>query len=290
MHAYVIHMAASPAASPYNGAFPRAHSAAAERRRHIASQLRAVGVPYHYVAAIDGTDLTLDQRSEVDAHFLSAKPWLVGCALSHRKAYRAVLASGADYALIIEDDAVLPSSLPAVLHALHRVDLTLQDVVLLYWRASQCVAFKEEGAISLADRWGIYTAASAVPLYSAVAYVVGRGFCEAMETCCTQTNCAADSWATFLDAGAVGKLYCVVPRLCGVRTDMKSVIGQQKGTAVRPYRHALRSVTLGRLAMYVTHARTPLLYPLLRARRNKIEGRAAWHQIVSTHTNAPPPA
>lgn len=81
-------------------------ASAKDRWAAVTSQLRREGVSYERVEGLVGKDHRDDAR---------VSPWckvmcsdgVVGCALSHMQAWRALLASGEDAALVMEDDAVL---------------------------------------------------------------------------------------------------------------------------------------------------------------------------------------
>lgn len=93
---------------------------AKDRLAYMDAQLTRLGIGYERVAGIDGRALTppiagfdpLGYRLMHGRRFHAGE---VGCYLSHMKAIRAFLASGHDYALILEDDARLPDDLMAVI-------------------------------------------------------------------------------------------------------------------------------------------------------------------------------
>lgn len=93
--AYIINMDRSP-----------------ERLQAMAVWLEAYGIPWQRVAAVDGRRLDLEASPEVSAsgyrrlHGKEINPAEAGCYLSHVRAFRQFLASGHDYALVLEDDAM----------------------------------------------------------------------------------------------------------------------------------------------------------------------------------------
>src|SRR5438034_304873 len=93
------------------------------RRAHISSELGRIGLPYRFVDSVDGFRLTVEERAAlVDEEHVARHPWLtpgiLGAALSHVAAYRAILEDGPPVALVLEDDAVLPSDLAPLLDEL----------------------------------------------------------------------------------------------------------------------------------------------------------------------------
>ena len=97
---------------------------APERLARIGAQLQRLKLPFTRLAAVDARALTPEQSASLDEaayrrkHGMTPLAGELGCYLSHVLALRAFLASGARFALILEDDALLHDSLPAVLAGL----------------------------------------------------------------------------------------------------------------------------------------------------------------------------
>lgn len=97
----------------------------ADRLERIAQSLGQLGLPFTRVAAVDGRQLSdderirsLDEATYRRRHGMSSLPGELGCYLSHVKAMHAFLATEADAALILEDDVQPEPELPQVLQAL----------------------------------------------------------------------------------------------------------------------------------------------------------------------------
>lgn len=104
---------------------------APDRFAKIEAQLNALGLPFTLIEAIDGKSVDandscidpyrfrLNQRREI-------RDGEIGCAESHRKAWKAVLEMKQPYTLILEDDACPPESLPDILQSIENfVDLDI---------------------------------------------------------------------------------------------------------------------------------------------------------------------
>ncbi len=97
---------------------------APDRLARISAQLQRLGMDFVRLPAVDARALTAEQRGQLDEpayrHKHGMTPVLgeLGCYLSHVQAMRLFLASEAEFALVLEDDALLQSSLPAVLQGL----------------------------------------------------------------------------------------------------------------------------------------------------------------------------
>jgi glycosyl transferase family 25 len=93
---------------------------AGERLRQMQAVLDAAGLPFTRIEAIDGRAFPLPcpEFHELSHRLMTGRrpiPAEIGCYLSHMKAINAFLASTADYALILEDDARFAPTLPSLL-------------------------------------------------------------------------------------------------------------------------------------------------------------------------------
>ena len=99
---------------------------APQRLARISSQLERLGLPFTRLPAVDARALTAAQRGALDEpayrrrHGMAPVAGELGCYLSHVEAMRLFLQSDAEFALVLEDDALLRDSLPAVLQGLMR--------------------------------------------------------------------------------------------------------------------------------------------------------------------------
>ena len=94
---------------------------ATERRAAVELQARHLGVDIVFIAAVAGRDLPPDvpeydkhKRIRTCAYDLTSNE--IACTLSHKKALRAFLDSAAEYAVIMEDDALLSEHYKEGLH------------------------------------------------------------------------------------------------------------------------------------------------------------------------------
>lgn len=104
-----------------------------DRRAGIAAQLQALGLSFEFVDAIRGSTLSAEQRAAVLAPAASVQTHLgralldseIGCVLSHQKAYALLQASGAEQALILEDDALLLPGFADAIAAAETLDIDM---------------------------------------------------------------------------------------------------------------------------------------------------------------------
>lgn len=102
---------------------------AIDRYKRMAQQLSDLHMPYERISAVNGRLLSFphpgfDELSYTLLHGRRRNPAEIGCYLSHLRCAEELLASGADYALILEDDLVLPVDLQQILASaeLHHAD------------------------------------------------------------------------------------------------------------------------------------------------------------------------
>ncbi len=111
---------------------------APDRLARVREQLERLGLPFTRLPAVDARALTPAQRALLDEpafhrrHGMTPLLGELGCYLSHIEVMRAFLASGAEAALVLEDDVRVHDTLPAVLAALMRGETRARwDVVKL---------------------------------------------------------------------------------------------------------------------------------------------------------------
>ena len=216
---------------------------ASKRRENMHADLARLGLEYTRVEAIHGDDLTLpiDEYDEQKFNILTGKATnkrMVGCYLSHIKALRTFLESTHPYALILEDDAVLPEQISPLL------DAVLEQNV--HWDLVRLTAEKE----------GVYLPFSKLPgnhelvyntrvLKNTAAYLVNR---HAAERCVEQMLPMRLPYDVALDRewdfGV--RTACVIPFPVKLKADEPSQIPRAK--RIRLYRS-----TTFHLFHYLTH-------------------------------------
>jgi glycosyl transferase family 25 len=188
---------------------------ATHRRRLMTAQLEQPGGPAHeFIAAVDGRSLSPQDIAKVydavAARANSARelsPSEIGCALSHRAAWRAIVDRGLAFGAVLEDDALLGATsletiqrvLPFLhspvarlvllqhvprysawggirisrLHRLYRPTRTRGAHAYLLNAAAACKLLAITEPISVvADNWGHF--ARSVDIRAVVPYCVGR--------------------------------------------------------------------------------------------------------------------
>jgi glycosyl transferase family 25 len=255
-----------------------------DRREHVTRQMAQLGIPYEFVDAVEGRELSAAQRAElVDEAAVARSPrWLtpgtIGCTLSHRAAYQQVRDGDDEVGFVVEDDVVLPPDAAEVLEEIAG-HMRGREAALLYYRSFEPCAFSSQDAVEL-SRWGqlLYPIDIRQPITTA-AYLITREACEPLVDLLVPVRVAADSWSIFHEQGAVDRLRCVVPRPAGVRTDFKSTIDYISATSLR-----------SRVTTAIAQRHVFPLHQLLSLKRRRLERSMTRVSIVSERSPLAPQA
>jgi GR25 family glycosyltransferase involved in LPS biosynthesis len=108
------------------------------RRALIASRLQSLNIDFRFIDAIHGQTLCETTIAAVTDPARSLRrlgrlltPNEIGCALSHREAYRQIIESGADAAIILEDDAIPATELASLIEQWRSVPAAI-DLLSLF--------------------------------------------------------------------------------------------------------------------------------------------------------------
>jgi hypothetical protein len=214
-----------------------------ERRRHMEAQV--ANLDHEFVDAVDGRFLSTEGRPKW------LRPTILGCTLSHRAVYQRVIDEDLPYALVLEDDMVLPPDIHELAQAVAR-ELDGREAALLYYRALRTCPMARQPAIPLPGERRLLYPIDPHTLTAAGAYVISRAGCERMAT---SDHHQPDNWGQFMEDGLLERVRCVVPRPVAYRTDFKSTVDYGTGRMARLPR-SLR--TLGRWALERRMSRFPV--------------------------------
>lgn len=196
MQAYIINLARST-----------------DRRAHITGQLGQARADHEIVNGVDGRDVDLSDTELVDQAFANAhtaRPGVVGCALSHLKTYQKILDDDLDSACILEDDVLLPEDFSVLTSAIAR-HMSGAEVVLLNFHSQGTCRITRAGAADLPSSRLLARVVDETPPKSAGCYLITREACARMAKLILPVRVVADDWAFFYRQGAIDRLRCVVP-------------------------------------------------------------------------------
>jgi len=230
-----------------------------QRRQHISSELEKSGMAYHMCDAVNGKELSEKVIQETcDAGALRKHPtWLtrgaIGCALSHLNIYRRMINEQIPYALILEDDMVLP---PDFVGHLKEIVSKLQDdeVIMLYYQSWQPLELCQAGAEKYRETHGLYYPKDISKPITTGAYIITLDAAKRLASGIIPIRRCADSWGEFYRDNLLNSMRCVYPRL----------------TDVAPFKSSIdyfRSSMLSKLMKFIDRVKFPVVYGYLRKRR-----------------------
>lgn len=228
------------------------HLARAERRRgHVAALQRLAPVPIEVIEAVDGRALDEATLRAVYHPFDLLRPRYpfeisrgeIGCFLSHRKAWQAIVDSGADAGLVFEDDAVLDQEVFARTYWVVQGWMGRGDWVEFQTRPMEGAVVHQMGDVRIVE--------PDIPPVRLSAQMIGAEAAARMLAVTERFDRPVDGVVQLL--GVTGqRILCVVPS--GVRDDTAAAGGttiQKKGVAIwgqltkswhrAAYRRALRA-------------------------------------------------
>jgi glycosyl transferase family 25 len=184
-----------------------------DRRAHITGQFAKARAHHEIVNGVDGRDVDLSDTQLVDPAFANAyavRPGVVGCSLSHLKAYQKILDDDLDSACILEDDVLLPEDFNVLTSAIAR-HMSGAEVVLLNFHSQGTLRITRVGAAHLPSSRLLAQVVDESQAGSTGGYLITREACARMAKIILPVRVVADDWAFFYRQGAIDRLRCVVP-------------------------------------------------------------------------------
>jgi glycosyl transferase family 25 len=210
----------------------------AARRESIASELAALSIPHEFVEAVDGREMTTDDRTAlVDEDAVAKYPnWLtpgqIGCSLSHRRVYERIAAGDEPVALVLEDDAQVDGVDMALIERIAS-HMGGAEVVLLFFLSFAPCVFSSQDTIELGPgRRLLYPLDVRQPISSA-AYLITHEASRRMAELVVPVRAGADSWGFYHEEGGIDRLRCVVPSPAAVNNELKSTIDYSEQHSLR---------------------------------------------------------
>jgi glycosyl transferase family 25 len=255
VHTYVINLARSP-----------------ERREHITAELRKTGLHYDFVPGVDGRELDLNDVSIVDPALFDRSSYpggMAGCALSHLRVYERVLADGADAAVVLEDDVMLPADLGALAEAVVS-HLAGAELALLNYDSEDPIRMSRDGGTPLPRSRLLVMPLDVRQPHSSAAYVITREACQRMLETLLPVRVSPDDWWFFYREGALDRIRCVLPMPVAKSPEFGSTIGF----------YGLGDGVKSRLLGPLVRHDVPAVSQLIALRRRRIQRRFARAELV----------
>lgn len=210
-----------------------------DRLGFMERQLKAMGLAFERIEAVDGKDLTPDrihelavpERVEEWPNLLTSSA--IGCSLSHVKAYRKFLEDGGSAAIFMEDDIELLEGFGAVAEGVADV-LTPKACALLYFHGAE-KAFVREDAIELNGDRRLHQALTPWGAYTTGAYILSRESARSIAEFNSPVYTTADSWGVYCRDGILDGLWAVLPPVTAPANFSSDIIYSRKGMIAREF-------------------------------------------------------
>lgn len=177
------------------------------RHDHIQSELtRKSSLPWEIV----GVDaLELRNESKTWKHAPTLRDSEVGCALSHASACRKIISDNVDFALIVEDDVILPDDIDTILEHASKL-ISCGEVISLYNRTIRPEKFSARHSEKLLDSELIYPMETRF-MRTAAAYFLDRSAARGISEFNIPVRVVADNWAAYYQSNAINGIRLLHP-------------------------------------------------------------------------------
>lgn len=176
-----------------------------DRRSSIARQANNLKLNYEIVDAVNGRELPENMLSILRKEYSYAiTPGEIGCSLSHLSVYKKILSSTDEYALVLEDDVLLPDESAEVLKKLKTEMPVDKPCVCLLSKVNQ---FNKKPYLHLSAERTVHRVYNAAFSH---AYIINKKAASSLIDNLLPVWCVADQWSTFMEFGFI-QLYGVIP-------------------------------------------------------------------------------
>lgn len=188
-----------------------------ERREAISQQAAMAGLDFVLTDAVYGKELPKELLSILKAeHSYAITPGEIGCSLSHLNVYKELLHSEDDFALVLEDDVIVPANTTALLNALESTLSKDKPCICLLSKVNH---YNRKKQITLADGQSVHEVFNAAFSH---AYVVNRKAAENLLKNLLPIWCVADQWPTFQEFGFI-RLSGVIPACINTHPEFEKI-------------------------------------------------------------------
>jgi glycosyl transferase, family 25 len=237
---------------------------ALDRRQYMHNQLKKLNIDYEIINAVDYQKLsendfqTLCHETAISEGSYLNKG-LLACSLSHVKVLQRIISDNLDMALIIEDDAELPSNIDSILVELKK-EIRKDEVIALsyYSHSGDPTYLSNHNKKVLSNNFQLLLPVNLKDIASTMAYVVTKEVAEEMTKAIMPVSVAPDNWGVYYERGAFDSFRCLYPtpvRVAPFRTTLD---------------YAAAKSFKSKISSFVRKYRIPFLLPYLEKRSNAI--------------------
>lgn len=185
-----------------------------DRRNYIIEQASNEKLTFEIIDAVNGKKIASNLLSIIKKeHSYAVTPGEIGCSLSHLIAYKKLLDSNHEAALILEDDVIIPDGISNLLLSISKkIDTEKPNIYLL----SKVNHFNKKEHITISDKIAIHEAYNAT---FAHAYIINRKAAKNLLDKLLPIWCVADQWTTFKDFG-YANIFCLIPECINTNPEL----------------------------------------------------------------------
>lgn len=176
-----------------------------DRKAFMEQQLEALGIPFEIVAAVKGKELApalvstvYDEPQTLKTQGKPLSLGEIGCALSHLSIYRKMLDNHIPASLILEDDALLHTDLPKVLHPLAE-RIAAEDKPVIYL-LTHLIRYKRGPALPVASGYALHPMVDACCAHG---YLINKTAAEQMLQLFSPITYPIDAWKRIAETGRI---------------------------------------------------------------------------------------
>jgi len=245
---------------------------ALERRSLMVKQCEALGLEYEIIDAVDGSRLEETTKNEMVAPHKNYKNGEIGCAYSHIHCYQKMVANNTPHALILEDDAIIPSDITQIINLLG--ERPQDDIILLSYyshRKDKPLELSSKKSRKLAkSQYTLMYPTDIMAVGSGMAYIISLNAARHIATQNTPMLATADHWGRFHELGCFEALSCLYPSPFDA-AECNSTID-----------YDMNNSRLNQLAQTIRRYKLPLLLQLLQI-RDHIKKRKKLQIIITSN-------
>lgn len=229
------------------------------RREHILGEVNRFGLDYELIKAVDGAKMTDEERerlcdmNEVRKYPEWLSPGMLGCSLSHYNVYRKIIEDNVDIALVLEDDVILPDSLPVLLDEITQ-QIAENEVISLYYFSLKPCVLSDRDVVPLSNGFTLRYPMDVNQPITTAGYVITNAAALTLADIILPVRVGPDSWGYFYENNGFESFRCVYP-VPLVLTAAKSDIHN--------------STLRGTITKFIDDYKVPGFYSLVRALRKR---------------------
>jgi glycosyl transferase family 25 len=241
-----------------------------ERRQFMIEQMNRLGLDYEIFDAIDCKEVTENDISRYRSdspYWQTASIGIVCATLSHYLVFKKIVEQGLEYALVLEDDALLPKNIKNILAELEKV-IKKDEIILLYYAGFKVLKLSLVGVETIKSGKLLFPV-NIEDVGSAAAYIVHKNVAMNLIRINMPFKGMTDSWGIFYNNGGFDSCRCLYPPQIKPK-NFKSSIDYIDPKSM-----------IGKIVNMVNKHKIPVLFQLLALRRALFQKSLRRYKLVN---------